>query len=38
MKKLISVLETKKQAQWKQIQAKFDPTGELTKRFKAENP
>lgn len=38
MKKLINVLETKKQTQWKEIQAKYDPTGEKTRRFKAENP
>lgn len=38
MKKLINILETKKQTQWKQIQARYDPTGELTKKFKEQNP
>lgn len=34
-RKIIDHLETKKPDQWKLIKAKFDPSGELTRKFKA---
>lgn len=34
MNKLLNILETRKAADWKQIQARYDPTGELTKKLK----
>jgi hypothetical protein len=36
-RKLIDHLETKKPQVFKQVQAKFDPTGEFTKNFKTLN-